>query len=426
MKKILFLLVFLPFLSYSQNLNQLQEIDLLLFEAKFEEAAKKCDILLSDFPTNASLLFKAAMIQQNLNFDKKATFFIEKALLLDSTKIDYLNFYANNLAEVGRIKEAISLFNRILQKMPNNFYALDKLYQLYIKERQFSKANTRLEALTRMFPSNPHYLRQMAFCYTKQKGGGGFAMGYYQKAYELDSSDVISIRQLSNFYLRASKYPECIRIAERGVLMDSTISEFYRLQGMAYFAKNHNFRALPNFLKAIQYGDSTLEIVKSTGIAYYLIKKYKEADVFLSAAYTEDSTDYMTTLYLGRNYFGLEAYDLSIDFYKKTYHLMMPNNYLLNNFYGDMAISLAANNMHQEALEYYEKRFQLFGYLRDADYYAMALSYDKLQNNKKAIEFFEIYVTNVKKYMENPYENEQFVYAENRLNRLKGIEHMKN
>jgi len=426
MKKIFFFLVFFPFWGSSQTLEQLQELDILIFEAKYDDASKVCELLINQFPSNPKLYFNAGIIQQALNFDKKATLFFQKAFNLDSLSIDYQNFYANNLSLIGKNKEAILFFEKILQKYPFNFFALDKLSQLYIKQKLYNKANTVLEVLTRLYPENPYYLRQMGYCFTKQKGGGGFAMDYYLKAYEIDSSDVISVKQLANFYLRADKYDECIRIAERGVLLDSTVSEFYRLQAMAHFAKNHNFISLPNFLKTIQYGDSSLEVVKSTGVAYYLIKKYNEADRYLSAAYAEDSTDYMISLYLARNNYGLEKFEQSIEFYNKTLQLLMPNKQLMYNFYGDMAEALTANNEHEKALFSYKKREELFGFLSDYDYYCIALIYDKMQNSQKAIEYFELFVQKIKKAWADPYENKYFTYAETRLNKLKEFEHMKN
>jgi tetratricopeptide (TPR) repeat protein len=422
-KYYLFFYLFFPVIAFAQSENELQEIDLLIFESKFAQADAKVEMLLNRFFENAGLFYKAALIKQSLNLDKKATVYFRKAVELDSLNINYLNAYANNLAQIGKVKIAISLFEKILQKEPLNFYALDKVSQLYIKQRLYKQANISLEVLNRLYPENPYYLRQMAYCYTKQEDGIS-ALQYYISAYQLDSSDVISIKQLANLYLRAKLYDKAIQFSERGIFVDSTYSDFYRIKAMSHFSKNHNFRALPAFLKTIQYGDSTLEVVKFTGISYFLIKKYKEADLYLKAAFTEDSTDYMVSLYLGRNYFALQNYKDAIKFYEKTYKLLMPDNTILSNFYGDYSQALYENLQYNEALEVIEKRKEIFSYYMSNDLFFVATIYDKMDNKPKAIEAYENFMKSINKFFKNPYEFKNYEYAETRCNRLKELLHM--
>ena len=234
---------------------------------------------------------------------------------------------------------------------------------------------------------------------------------------------------MSSFWLRASKYDKCLQVAEQGILVDSTISEFHRLKGMAHFSKNHNFLAIPEFLKCIELGDSTLEIVKFTGIAYHIARKYNEAYDYLISAYDQDSiTDHTIPLYLARNYLVLDSFVISLDFFEKTLKILTPSKYTMYNIYGDMAVAYAGNEENSKAIEMYNKKNNVLGmnYIRVSDYYAMALLYDKQKNSKKAIEYFDIYMEKVKnRLIENSSENKYYNYAESRRNRLREEAHMK-
>ena len=197
---------------------------------------------------------------------------------------------------------------------------------------------------------------------------------------------------------------------------------------MAHFSKNHNFLAIPEFLKCIELGDSTLEIVKFTGIAYHIARKYDKAYDYLISAYDQDSiTDHSIPLYLARNYLALDSFAISLDFFEKTLKILTPSKYIMYNIYRDMALAYTGNEENSKALEMYNKKNNVLGmnYGRVSDYYSMALLYDKLQNSKKAIEYFDIYLNKSKGKTLDESDRARYNYAESRRNRLKEEAHMK-
>jgi len=417
------LIVIFLVISNQALAQDLQTVDIWLIEGNYTKAASLAEQLLKKDTTNAILNYKLGIIYQSLNDYKNAYRYLKTAKDLDSTNINYLNAYANILSEIGLYKKSIKAFQLVLEKEPDNYYALDKISSLYVKTENYNKANNAFEVLSRLFPDNPHYLRQIAYCYLKQKDGIS-ALIFYKNAYELDSSDIKSIKQFAQLYLRAKLYDACIKIATRGVNVDSTYSDFYNLRAKAYFGKNHNFLAIKDYVKCIELGDSTFEIVKYLGIAYNLAQKPVLAHPYLLAAFAEDSTDNDVTLYLGRNYLALDSFELSLKYFDKTFEIITPSKYLVFNIYGDMAKAYSATNQYQKALEMFALRYEKLNYYSNLDFYSMAILYDNLNNSAKAIEYFSIYIDNVEPLLIDKENDKQFNYALSRRNRLLEQEHM--
>ncbi len=415
--KNLFLLL-LAFVCGVINAQNLTSVDSLLIEGDYIKAAVIGEQLCSDFPDNVNLNFKTGVAFKNLNQYKKARSYIEKASFLDSTNLRIANYYADILYMSGNQRMSISKYKYILKNDSNNIQALTRLGSIYSKSGKYKNAKDIYIKLTNLSFNNPFYYRQAAFCCYKLKEKEK-AIDLYQTAYKIDSTDLKTIKQYAKFCIRKKMFDKSLQILEQGIKTDSLISDFHKYKAVTLFLIGHNFRAIPEFLKVIELGDSTHEITRYTGMSYYKAFKYKEAERFLIPVYKKDTADIETVNTIGNIYYQLKKYDKSINFLNKALDLLEPDKKLMYSIYNIIAMSYFSQNKYYAAIKTFKKKFEYYNNKTHLDYYNLAIMYDKSKNSKQALanynKFLGVYSMVSRDYLEDKMYN----YAKTRIDKIK-------
>jgi len=416
--KIFFICLLFPLSIFSQNINKL---NLYLFNSEYKNAAYFGENLIKEFPDNTKILYKIAIAYQMLNKNKKAQTFIKNACLLDTTNTNYINFYANILNINGYQDKAIKFYGKTLNFDSLNFYALNNLSKLYFSQKKFLKALHFYTILSSEDSLNSFYYRKSGLCYLKLKDIKT-SLNCYLKAYFIDTISIINIKSLAFVYLKTGTPDSAIKYCDKGIKIDSTYSDFYKIKADAHFVKNHFYRAVPEYKKVLQLGDTSYNILKRLGMALCEIKKYKEALPYNLAVYKSDSTSYSNTTYLCRNYLGLRNYDKSLEFAEKTLKLIHFAERISYDIYDNMAHAYIGKEQLKKALNMFLKKESVFKsyphYFNLNNTYETALIYDKLKDKKNALKYY--------KKILNYYENKQikdfdtpiYKYANQRVTKL--------
>jgi len=79
---------------------------------------------------------------------------------------------------------------------------------------------------------------------------------HYLKVLELTSNDPMPYINISNYYLKNTKYKKCLEVLEEALDKDVTSKELYNNLGIAYYATKDNIAAKKMFKHALEI-DST-------------------------------------------------------------------------------------------------------------------------------------------------------------------------
>jgi len=406
------LLIFLLLISkilLSQNIDSLvfyynnsQYFDAIIFGEK----------QLNNKNVNYKTVYLIGKSFQHINKYKDAEKYLRNAYLRDSTNVVYINSYAQILAKNKKIRLSIKLYKKALKIDSTNFNTLNSLSKLYVLVNKYKNAIDVFKIILKQDSLNSYYYRRIAFSYSKIKDRKR-SFKYYKKAYDIDSSNILNVKFLAYYYYKNKKNDEAIEICNKGILVDSSISDFYKIKANSFYAKNHFYLAIPQYKKVIELKDSSYNVVKRLGMALCDIKKYDEALKYNLAVYNADSSSYSNTSYLSRNYLGLKEYEKSIEFAEKTEKLLLFTNRVLFNIVDNKIIAYSEMKDYKNALKMYDAKYKIYEKRYFSDYYEMALLYEKLNNKRKAIKYYEIVV----KKSRNK-ESRICRYSKNRITRL--------
>jgi tetratricopeptide (TPR) repeat protein len=105
-----------------------------------EEAAKKFYEVLSINSKNATARFELAKLLEEKSMNTEALTLIEQAIDLDLKNTFFLDFKADLLGKLGKIKEAIKTYEKIIRIQPSNLEVLYKIGDSWLVSGEYEKA----------------------------------------------------------------------------------------------------------------------------------------------------------------------------------------------------------------------------------------------------------------------------------------------
>ncbi len=418
MKYFILFIIFIFTASHSSLSQSIDKLNVLYNNAEYYNVIKTGKELLKDNPENLEILFITGLSYQMLNKFKESERYLKQAYQLDTSNIRYINAYAYTTDKNKYYKKALLLYHKVLDIDSLNFTALNNLSKLLFLTNQYKDALKIYKTLSKQDSLNSYYYRKIAYCYIKLNKANK-SIEYYEKAYNTDSFSIINIKTLASVLLKVTEYDKAIEFCNKGILIDSAYSDFYKLKADALFKKNHLYRAVPEYKKVLQLGDSTYNICKRLGTALCDTKAYEDALKYNLAVYNADTTSYSNTSYLSRTYLGLGESEKCIEFANKTIKLLRFAKRITHDITDNKAIAYSQMNNYQEALNMYYEKYKIYGTRYVNDYYNIAVLNDKLDNKKKAIEFYEKVIEFKNKHSIPNIKNSIYEYAEHRINKLR-------
>jgi tetratricopeptide (TPR) repeat protein len=209
-----------------------------------------------------------------------------KALEADSDRPVILRYIGEFNNGLGKFDEAVDYYNRYLQKVPEDTFALRALSEIYSQpEAKFAKRDLKK------------------------------SLQYVNTALEIDREDYFSYIEQANVYKEMSDYDNAIRSSTNAIELNDKAPDAYNLLGRVYYEKVNYLEAIKQFEKAISLGpenpinDAWLSEVylrihdldKALQYAEIADRKAKATD-----PNTDKYVEYIAKVY---HYKGLEDYD---------------------------------------------------------------------------------------------------------------------
>ena len=283
MKKIVFLLyVFLLSIISINSIgqNNLDNIKFLVLSSRYSEALDTCNLFISNNPDNPELYYYQALINKLLFRYSEADIQIKNALVLDSANINYLSERGLILLKRYKEKEAEKVFEKIIEKNPYHISSGISLSNVYLKQKQYEKAKNILLNLYSNDTTNGYFARNMGLCSIKLKDSKN-AIKWLKRAIEIDSTDIKAYEYISLVYTSKKEFDLALENLEKASRFDPQNIDLYIKIGDINVMRNHNYRAIPAYLKAYELDNGDDVISKNIGICYFKVKKFNEAKYYL-------------------------------------------------------------------------------------------------------------------------------------------------
>ena len=413
----LFIFLYLNILAQSKK----EEINMLILSQKYSEALNLSNELVSNYPDSAYYHYQKSIINKLMYRYPQALNSIQNALSLNSGNIDYLEEYGVLLAKKDKEKEAVDIFKDVLKKDPKRIYSGIWLSNYYMKEREYKEAKDILLKLYNNDSTNSYFARNIGLCNIKLIDKVG-SIKWLLKATELDSTDIKAYEYLALVYVSLEKFDLALENLNKALLVDPNNKELYVKIGDTHIMRNHNYQAIPVFLKAYELDTKDESIAKKIGICYFKIKKNDKAKEYLDRTINLGVNDLQVYEYLGYIHADMNQLDSSNYYFNEALKLIKPDSETIfslkesiaKNYYtkGDF---VKAINIYNEMLGMHLTDVYWITYRKNKVIIEIASIYqDKLDNKLKAIEYYEKVVEPEITINKNYYE-----YAQSQISKLK-------
>ena len=267
------------------------ELNLALAKGNYAEVILRGRPLIEQGGATGKLLELVAMAHEGLEQKDRALECYQLALPFSSDSLRIENSIGRCLVGLGRIREAMNTYIRVLAVDSTNSFANIQLAKIYFSQREYAKASSIYGMLAAMDTSNYYFFKQAGECYN-QMGLYPFAITMYTEAFRINPRDPALGLSLALCHLRTGHFTPTLAVIDEAQKYDSLNIPLLRYEGLTYMYKNDFERSDSIFYKLVDMGDTTLFTLSRLGFSLmgrnYVFRAIKP----LERAYALDSTDY--------------------------------------------------------------------------------------------------------------------------------------
>ncbi len=282
------------------------------------------------------------------DFKNAITYYIKSLEFKENFKVQ--RALANAYYRVKKYKEAIIIYESLLEKDTENLIIQFQLGKLYMATNALKKASKTFKMLSLKDPQNPNYQYQLGLIAARKANGNGM-LTHFLNAYKIDTTHVKSIYQLAKTFSAIRKRDSARLFADKGLALHPRHLNLNKLKINSLFRN----------------------------------QKYQKSIDRLHVLDSINPNDLYTQKMLGRSYFGLDSLDLAEVYFKKAQKIDREDfNIPLN-----LGHIYAAKKEHYRASMYYIMARSTGKKDRSEAYYGAGMQYVALQQPKMAIAMFK-------------------------------------
>ncbi len=288
------------------------------------------------------------------------------------------------------------------------------LASIYEQQENIPKAIKYNSMLKDSFPENPIYYRKLGALYLKAKILSE-AFPKYAKALELNPSDLISIKALSEIFIANEQFEDADSLLNVGLEIDQESISLALLLAKNYYVQKEYDSTVVVLESLLGRLDFTNYYNKMMGYALLQIDSIDKCIPYLQKSLVDESNPEYAHYYLAN------AYEVKEDFETATFHyekaIKAGASPGLHTYHRNLARIYNEDNNLKEAIEHYKLAYQ---YRKDPLLLMfLAQASDTYYKDKNiAINYY-------RRYLNSNAENETYKkYARERIQYLKEIKHL--
>ncbi len=400
MKKQLFTLCLVLFsvnIAHSQTKQDTYEIENQFSKGNYYAVIRLADELLKHYPAHAELFYMKGVAAQAVFRYKLAQPAFEKAKELEPNNSKYNNTLGKFYLENGKVDLAEKLFSEFYRKDTLNLNVRLTLANVYQQIEQYEKAFDLYTKVLNSDSTNVVLINKVAFCHLKM-GKTRKSINSYKKAIQLVPDYLPSYKMLSFVYSKLERYDTAVAVLDDAIKLDSTDIDLYRRRGDVWHKQEYHFRCMPNYRKAYQMGDSSLNLTKRIALDLVSDKMFDEALIFCEKAYQLDSSDAEICLKYAFTCQKLNQNEKAERLYYRGLERLGGFLAQAGSAYSQLAELYKDKKEFSKAVEAYQKCLGLTQYDM-VYYYNIAKTYDEsLKDKANAIVWYQKLMANIDKH----------------------------
>lgn len=360
-------------------------------------------------------LKEAKELIRNYRF-QEASVLIERKLLDSPDDQDLMFLLAETYERTGQQTAAFKLYEQLYKSDSTNTEILMRLGKLSAKMRNLNAAYSYFNRLTEIEPQNPYFHKMAGEVAEKNPLRLGEAIGYYQKALNLNPEDQETGAALANLYLKLNQLPSAKAITTRFLKRDSTNLIMLLLDTRLSYLQQNFPVVLKNAERMIRQGDSIPSALRMYGIALYQMERYLEAIKWLE--YLEKAApSEQAYFYLSMSHYRTGEYAKAEKYMTKAIaETQSPN---LGDFYTQLGLLYELQEKYPEAIRTYKDAYALTG--NNNLMYRLAHISDQYYKDDKIAEGYFRKFLDLTDTTQTP----QRVYSEQRLSEMQKVRFFK-
>jgi tetratricopeptide (TPR) repeat protein len=395
MKKVsLLLMLAISVTAFSQNKTEYPKIDLMLISGNYDNAIDTCRQILLYDSLNAAINFKMGQAYQSILSDDKALECFERAVSI-APDVKYYNFtLAKSYISKGKTGKAKPILLKLCEADSMNWPYAFYLTSIYMQEQKYSESINIYNRFYEKDTADYIILDKIGFASLKA-GDFDNAIFMFTKSLEVNPNNINAIKNLAYIYAGTISGRKAIKLLTTGIEIDSTDMDLYARRAAINFTVSNFVKALNDYRIILASGDSSVLILKRTGIGYAKDNQPEKAIFYLMKAYEADTTDLETASHLAQNYGLLKEYKNSAFYYRKVIERLGLAEAQLGLNYILLAEILKSDNQYHNAISAYLKSQD---YRSDNSIYMIVANlYDeKLKDYTRAIRYYDLYLGKLK------------------------------
>ena len=162
----------------------------------------------------------------------------------------YHSNYGNILYQSNNLEFAIQEHKRAIKLDKKNFQSFYSLGVVYTHLKNYEKAIESYQRALSLDNESSVAHNNLANIYNNINPN--LAEEHYLKVLELEPNQPLPYMNISNYYLKNTKYKKCVSILEKALKEGHEVKELYNNLGIAYYATKDNVSAKEMFEQAIK------------------------------------------------------------------------------------------------------------------------------------------------------------------------------
>lgn len=341
---------------------------------------------------------------QTLYSHSKACYYFRKGLKINPDNIKCLMSLGNSYAKIKLYNQAAEQYISVLQLNNNHTSAKLKLGKVYLEQDNYFKASEIFRTLLDITELNNIALVKLGLCAFKM-GKYSTAIKYLKEAYLDEPENYRALYLLIRSYYKSGNYKYALKLTEIGLKQYPDQPFLLHSKATILFNQKMFKAAIPIYTMLINIKNNPdYKDYQKLGICYYYENRLKLADLKLRESYQKDSSQALTSYYLGVTNQELNNIEIAAKYLNRSLKLSTPS------FLGEIYYHLASLDVRQKnfskALENYKFAIK-YSPQKPEIYYYIASIYDKhLAKKDTAIQYYQ-------KYLDSPGKQNRIDVLEN-------------
>ena len=342
---------------------------------------------------SVSLAVQKAKCLRRIYRTEEAVVTLSEVLHLDQFNVELMAELAECHVQTGNTEDAFTLYSMLTNLQPDNTYFKMCQARILYREKEY-QGGIEIFKQVAARDSLPEVLSLIGDGY-KNLGQGDSALVYYDAVLRRKPGHPHTISKKADIMLAAKQYEPVAEMCHEYLADkpdDLTILPIY---GLARYLQERYAQSIQTFFHMQELGDDSYPVHYYLGMNYYSMNHWPSAIPELEKAYQIDSSDVKLVYQLAHAkshmYSTNDLNPESERLYKKALEMLQPDQGLLHNIYGSMAMARHTIEKYQDAIKYYELSYK-YNPKNISALSAIAHCYERLKKYDKALEYYERYL----------------------------------